>query len=285
VLTANGASATSAIAQPNLTFDATTFDVTGDAQVGRSSGNCFLTVKSGLCNVQLFKNGLLGGLYEADNGRMNLTTNGNTDNGITIRGGSSLVGINCNDPQFGLDVRSGNGINIVASAATQITMAQTDATKASKFYTDGSDFYLLVAATPAGGSNSLRPIRANLTTGFVAINSTGGTAPQVALDVFGDLRCNGGKSFTQIFSGTSGTVFTMTAGYSGYVMVTVRSTANNGVWICHIGCIGNGTMQTVVGGIAAGGIGITWSGLNLIMSGGGAQNYVGVWFNKTQGDS
>jgi hypothetical protein len=87
-------------------------DVTGDTQVGRSSGNSFLNVKSGASNIQLFKNGALGGLYESDNGRMNLTTNGNTDNGISVKGASSLVGINCNDPQYTLDV---NGTSRISS--------------------------------------------------------------------------------------------------------------------------------------------------------------------------
>jgi hypothetical protein len=75
------------------------------------------------------------------------------------------------NPLFALDVRSSTGVGIISSSATQITMAQTTSAKASKFYTDASDFYLLVSENIATVPNGLRPLRISLTNGYVGIGS------------------------------------------------------------------------------------------------------------------
>jgi hypothetical protein len=140
-------------------------DVNGNAQVGFDSGNSVLIVRSGSCNVQLFKNGALGGIYESDNGRMNLTTNGNTDNGLSVKGASSLVGVNCNDPSYNLDV---NGlVGIVTDGTGQLILNYTTAGKSVIVRNDGTNFYLLVGSSHTSGWNSLRPFAFNLTNGNV----------------------------------------------------------------------------------------------------------------------
>jgi hypothetical protein len=123
------------------------------------------------------------------------------------------LGINCNTPQFMMDVNGTVAIN--TNGTGQLSLTNTSNTSNVIFKNNGNNFYILLGTSNTSSWNDLRPFQINMASGFVGV----GRLPSYQLDVHGPA----------VYTPASGATARLTTpSTTGYALSNLTTSTYNG---------------------------------------------------------